>query len=161
MRVGADSSAEVRNVRGAGVSGKPAASGGGKMRGRAFEIRRLHRTASLPRRSESCTRLSFKVTVTYNIAMTLPRGRPPKAEGALTPANRKRAQRARDLAALWAPGGMLDGLTLSALVEKIPTLIREQRSGTLSEVLVEIGRRGGVVVRARPGSSPPGQRVKA
>jgi len=78
----------------------------------------------------------------------------------MTPADRKRAQRERDLAALWAPGVSFDELTLGALVEQIAGLIRDERPGTLAQVLVEIGRRGGVSVRASPRAGAPGKRVK-
>ena len=75
-----------------------------------------------------------------------PRGRPPKPEGALTPAERKAAQRERDRAALSARGGVMDELTTSALVESLPRLIAGKRAGRLIAVLVELGRRGGVTV---------------
>jgi len=88
------------------------------------------------------------------------RGRPPKPEGAATAAERKRAQRARDTAALWAAGGSIDELTTSALIEHIAKLIHDERPGTLGAVLTELGRRGGVAVTARPYGAPPGKRVK-
>lgn len=88
------------------------------------------------------------------------RGRPPSAAGALTPAQRKSAQRARDHAALWAVGAAMDELTTSALLESLASLIAEQRAGTLGAVLVELGRRGGVTVTARPAAMVAGGRVK-
>ena len=54
----------------------------------------------------------------------------------------------------------MDELTTSALVEQIAMLIRDERPGTLGAVLVELGRRGGVTVTARPASFARGRRVK-
>ena len=102
------------------------------------------------------------MTVTYSDGMRSPiRGRPPKPEGPATPAQRKRAQRARDRLALWAAGDSMDELTTSALVEQISALIRDERPGTLGAVLVELGRRGGVSVTARPSAAGGGRRVKS
>ena len=49
---------------------------------------------------------------------------------ALTPAQRKRAQRERDRAALWALGVSLDTLTTVALLEALPGLLAGERPGT-------------------------------
>ena len=87
--------------------------------------------------------------------------RPHKPAAAATSAQRKRAQRARDRLALWAVGASMDELTTSALVEQIPALIRDDRPGMLGAVLVELGRRGGVLVSARPSASGGGRRVKS
>ncbi len=78
------------------------------------------------------------MTVTYSDGTRSPiRGRPPKLEEPATPAQRKRAQRARDRLALWAPGASMDELTTSALIEQIQALIRDERPGTLGVVLVD------------------------
>lgn len=87
-------------------------------------------------------------------------GRPISESGAQTVAQRKAAQRARDRAGLWAVGGLLDGLTTTALVECLPSLIAERSVGTLGAVLKEIGRRGGLTVTARPAPFGPGDRIK-
>lgn len=89
------------------------------------------------------------------------RRRPPKLEEPATPAQRKRAQRARDRVALWAADVSMDELTTSSLIEQIPALIRNDRPGTLGAVLVELGRRGGVFVKARPSAFGSGKRVKS
>lgn len=86
-------------------------------------------------------------------------GRPINESGAQSAAQRKAAQRARDRAALWVVGGLLDGLTTAALVECLPSLIAGQSVGTLGVVLKEIGRRGGLTVTTRP--APPGERIKS
>ena len=102
------------------------------------------------------------MTVTYSDGMRSSiRGRPPKPEEPATPAQRKRAQRARDRLALWAADVSMDELTTSALIEQIPALIRDERPGTLGAVLVELGRRGGVFVKARPSAFGAGNRVKS
>ena len=54
----------------------------------------------------------------------------------------------------------MDELTTSALLESLASLIAEQRAGTLGAVLVELGRRGGVTVTARPAAMAAGERVK-
>lgn len=87
------------------------------------------------------------------------RGRPPSTGGALTAAQRKTAQRARDRVAIWS-GGSMDELTITALLENLPSLIVGERPGTLGAVLVELGRRGGVTVTARPSSAGAGARLK-
>lgn len=74
------------------------------------------------------------------------RGRPPKPEGALTPAERKAAQRDRDRAAVQARGTAINELTTGALVESLPRLIAVKRRAKLGTVLVKLGRRGGVPV---------------
>ena len=76
------------------------------------------------------------------------RGRPPKPEGALTPAQRKSTQRERDRAAVFARGSVMDELTTTALLESLPNLIATKRQGRLRAVLVELGRRGGVTLTA-------------
>ena len=81
------------------------------------------------------------------------RGRPPKPEGALTPAQWKAAQRERDRVALWVDQVAVDGLTTTALVEGLPSLIAGGQSGMLGAVLAELGRRGGVTVTAVPSGS--------
>ena len=55
----------------------------------------------------------------------------------------------------------MDELTTSALIEQIQALIRDERPGTLGVVLVELGRRGGVFVTARPSAFGAGIRVKS
>lgn len=87
------------------------------------------------------------------------RGRPPKPEGALTPAQWKAAQRERDRVALWVGGVAVDGLTTTALVEGLPRLIAGDQPGVLGAVLAELGRRGGVTVTARVAARVPGMRV--
>ena len=89
------------------------------------------------------------------------RSGPPAPGGALTPAQRKRAQRERDRAALWAPGVSLDTLTTAALLEALPGLLAGERPGTLGAVLIELGRRGGVSVTSRPAPLGAGGRVRA
>ena len=74
------------------------------------------------------------------------RGRPPKPEGALTPAQWKAAQRERDRVALWVDQVAVDGLTTTALVEGLPSLIAGGQTELLGAVLAELGRRGGVTV---------------
>lgn len=74
------------------------------------------------------------------------RGRPPKPEGASTPAQRKAAQRERDRAAMRAAGTVMHELPVSALVESLPSLIARRRKARLMAVLTELGRRGGVTV---------------
>ena len=83
-----------------------------------------------------------------------------KVSGAMSAAQRKAAQRARDRAALWAVGGLLDGLTTAALVECLPSLIAGQSVGTLGAVLKEIGRRGGLTITTRSDPFGPGERIK-
>lgn len=78
------------------------------------------------------------------------RGRPPKPEGPLTPAERKAAQRERDRAAIQARSGAMRELTTTALAESLPGLIAAKRKGRLVAVLVELGRRGGVGIAALP-----------
>ncbi len=89
------------------------------------------------------------------------RGRPPSDAGALTPAQRKQAQRTRDRATLWAPGSSLDTLPLSGLLEALPGLLTGEKPGTLGAVLKEIGRRGGVTVTVRESPMGPERRVIA
>lgn len=81
------------------------------------------------------------------------RGRPPKPDGALTAAERKAAQRERDRAAIQARGRPLQGLTTSALVEALPSLIAATRPARLGAVLVEIGQRGGVTLTVQVSTS--------
>ena len=69
----------------------------------------------------------------------------------MTPTERKRAQRERDRAALWAPGASLDTL---------PGLLAGERPGTLSAVLAELGRRGGLTVTTRHAALGAGGRVR-
>jgi len=90
---------------------------------------------------------------------TSPRGRPPKPEGAATPAERKRAQRERDKVALWSAGVSFDSLTTGALIDHLAYLVANQQTGTLGPVLVELGRRGGMTVTARA-TGTKGQRVR-
>lgn len=78
------------------------------------------------------------------------RGRPPKPEGALAPAQWKAAQRERDRVALWVEGCSVAELTTTGLVEGLPSLIAGGQPEMLGDVLVELGRRGGVAVTARP-----------
>ena len=80
---------------------------------------------------------------------------------ALTPAQRKRAQRERGRTALWASGVSLDTLPASALVEALPGLLAGERPGTLGAVLAELGRRGGLTVTTRPAALGAGGRVRA
>lgn len=61
---------------------------------------------------------------------------------AMTPTERKRAQRERERAALWTPGVALETLTTAALLEALPGLLAGERPGTLAAVLAELGRRG-------------------
>ena len=89
------------------------------------------------------------------------RSGPPAPGGALTPAQRKRAQRERDRAALWALGVSLDTLTTAALLEALPGLLAGERPGALGAVLIELGRRGGVSVTSRPAPFGVGTRAKA
>lgn len=81
------------------------------------------------------------------------RGRPPKPEGASTPAQWKAAQRERDRVALWVDGVAVEGLTTTALVEGLPSLIARDQPTVLGAVLVELGRRGGVSVVVRMAGS--------
>jgi len=75
------------------------------------------------------------------------RGRPPKPEGALTPAERKAAQRERDRAALLKGRNVaMEDVTTGALIEGLPALMTGRRRARLAAVLMEIGRRGGVTV---------------
>ncbi len=76
------------------------------------------------------------------------RGRPPKPDGALTPAQWKAAQRERGRVALWVDGVAVAGLTTTALVEGLPSLIAGDHPEMLGAVLVELGRRGGVTLTA-------------
>ncbi|MDE2396269.1 MAG: hypothetical protein KGM91_12600 [Burkholderiales bacterium] len=79
----------------------------------------------------------------------------------MTPAERKRAQRQRDRATLFAPGASLDTMPTSGLLDALPGLLGGDRPGTLGEVLRELGRRGGVTVTARPAPLGAGARVRA
>ena len=89
------------------------------------------------------------------------RGRPPKPEGAVTPAQRKAEQRERDREALLADGVAVDGLTMTALVEGLPSLVAGNQPGMLGAVLVELGRRGGVTVTVKvPTNTPKVRAVK-
>ena len=63
-----------------------------------------------------------------------------------TPAERKRAQRKRDRAALVAGDVPMADLTTSALVDSLPALLTGDYRSTLALVLRELGRRGGVTV---------------
>ena len=83
----------------------------------------------------------------HDNAMTQ-RGRPPKIEGAQTPAQRKAAQRERERAALHAKGADVGELSTTALVEGLPGLIAGKHAGALGVALVELGRRGGVAIKA-------------
>lgn len=89
------------------------------------------------------------------------RGRPPSPGGALTAAQRKRAQRERDRATLWTPGASLDTLPTTALLEALPGLLSAEWPGTLGAVLIELGRRGGLSVTSRPSPLGAGGRVRA
>ncbi len=70
------------------------------------------------------------------------RGRPPKPEGALTPAERKRAQRDRDRATLYGTA-VIDTMTLDGLLAGVQHALAEGQVATLATVLKELGRRGG------------------
>lgn len=78
---------------------------------------------------------------------------------AMTPTERKRAQRERERAALWTPGVALDTLTTAALLEALPGLLAGERPGTLAAVLAELGRRGGLTVTTRHAALGAGGRV--
>ena len=80
---------------------------------------------------------------------------------ALTPAQRKRAQRVRDRATLWTPGASLDTLPTTALMEALPGLLGADRPGTLGAMLIELGRRGGLSVTSRPAPLGAGGQVRA
>ena len=77
------------------------------------------------------------------------RGRPPKPEGALTPAKWKAAQRERDRVALWVDGVAVEELTTTALVEGLSSLIGGDQPAVLGAALVELGQRGGVFLTVR------------
>lgn len=78
-------------------------------------------------------------------------GRPPiNPQGAMTPAERKAAQRERDRARVQAPRPAVDQMPTSGLTEALPGLIASRRRGALAAVLVEMGRRGGVTVTINP-----------
>ena len=79
----------------------------------------------------------------------------------MTAGQRKRAQRERDRATLWAPGASLDTLPTTALLEALPGLLGTDRPGTLGAVLIELGRRGGLSVTSRPAPLGIGARVKS
>lgn len=89
------------------------------------------------------------------------RGRPPKIEGAQTPAQRKAAQRERERAALHAKGADVGELSTTALVEGLPGLIAGKHAGALGVALVELGRRGGVAVTVMTESESPREQVLA
>lgn len=63
-----------------------------------------------------------------------------------SPAERKRAQRKRDRAALVAGDVPTADLTTSALLDTLPALLTGEYRNTLALVLRELGRRGGVIV---------------
>ena len=63
-----------------------------------------------------------------------------------SPAERKRAQRKRDRAALVAGDVPMADLTTPALVDSLPALLTGNYRSTLALVLRELGRRGGVTV---------------
>jgi hypothetical protein len=79
---------------------------------------------------------------------------------ALTPAERKRAQRKRDRAALFTPGASIDTMPTSGLLEALPSLLDGEWPGILGAVLRELGRRGGVTVTARSAPLGRGARVR-
>lgn len=88
------------------------------------------------------------------------RGRPRKPGGALTPAERKQAQRLRDHNTIY--GSMvIDTVTTDGLPTAVRHALAEGRTATLTAVLKELGRRGGLVVTARPSAVGPSERVKA
>ena len=60
-------------------------------------------------------------------------------------AERKRAQRRRDWAALTAGDAPMVSLTTSALADSLPSLFSGRHPQTLALVLCELGRRGGGV----------------
>lgn len=86
------------------------------------------------------------------------RGRPPKAEGAQTPAERKRAQRTRDLTALCGSALTLESVTLDGLLTAARRALAEGQRAILADVLKELGHRGGLNVacqsRDRHGKAP-------
>lgn len=69
-------------------------------------------------------------------------------------AERKRAQRRRDrdsaAAALRGDAGAFADARTAALLSLVPELIESGRRLTLAELLIELGRRGGVTVTATP-----------
>ena len=71
----------------------------------------------------------------------------------LSPAQRKRAQRRRDRAALLDGDVPIDAVKTWALVEALPALLGAATPLTLAQVLCELGRRGGVTVTAA--TTPP------
>ena len=83
------------------------------------------------------------------------RGRPPKLEGELTPAERKAAQRDRDRAAMRDAGCAAIGeLSTSALVEGLPEMIAIRGDALFGAVLIELSRRGGLTLRLSPRRNP-------
>jgi len=74
-----------------------------------------------------------------------------------SPAERKRAQRKRDRAALVAGAVPMADLNTSALLDSLPALLTGDYRSTLALVLRELGRRGGVTVTiSAAGCSGPG-----
>ncbi len=66
----------------------------------------------------------------------------------LSPAQRKRAQRRRDRAALLGGDVPIGAVKTSALIESLPLLLGIDAPLILAQVLCELGRRGGVTVTA-------------
>lgn len=81
--------------------------------------------------------------------MATNRGRPPKAEGALTTAQRKAAQRQRDHEAIWGDDGLAEAST-AGLQAAVGHCVTGAYCDRLGLVLIELGRRGGLRVTTRP-----------
>jgi hypothetical protein len=85
-------------------------------------------------------------------------GRPPiNPRGAMTPAERKAAQRERDRARVQASRPAVDQMPTSGLIEALAGLIASKRRVALAAVLVELGLRGGVTVTIQPAASGRGK----
>ena len=82
-----------------------------------------------------------------------PGRRPINPQGAMTPAERKAAQRERDRARVQASRPAVDQMPTGGLAEALPRLIASRRRGALAAVLVELGRRGGVAITIQPATA--------